>query len=599
MTQASSLEEDVYNLTVTILGMCVNKELSITLSDTENVSVEEFPDKLKEIYSAVFNKYTGYNETVTANLDLKVKEAGPEFLEYLNQMVKILLSGVKYIEKKKDEPWHLEDEVNEWNSRYRREERIRDYMKSLVSVEQKYTVFTIKHKIELPYLYTLAWDLPNLLKYYEKLKRSNDTENKEDKSYIGNLRENTKIALKHVSENMLDILLNGIQYDCDKFEDAAPNAALRFYKKVSYKDLLPTIRITEKVDYSDDLQSIGARAKARRDHILPYIKKEILQKKPLIPMELSDNKYDAEKLIKMMVDVLKEENKTKDYLSSDIVDLKTVITKICEMILEWIWSDEGSFQIDPAEAEAYLLSIAKAVSNMPRENTKKNREDHLEKITTVIAKKWDSVQLKEKSLDEGDPETYIRYAYFSVLKLARNWNEHNLIKEPSITFVVFLFLIAVRYTVDIDQLDMEHHREYLFEESKLFKYFKKGKIEYSKINVEDIVEKEYLNAYQAVKKNAIPEGEGGRWANRFPKNQTVKDPHQVLNTAGYTRSLIKDKMSEYEIYLTFWLSLHFADNKGFRRVAESKDLNFMELVERTFNYQKESFLLAITQTVTE
>lgn len=165
LTQALSLDDDIYNLTVTILGMCVNKELSITLSNTENVSVETFPDKLKQIHQDTLSKYTKYNENLVSNITYE--KDNQKFLEYLNNMVSVLLSGVKYIEKKKDDDWHQWDEDNEWNTKYRREERIRDNMKSLISVGKKYTKITIKYNIELPYIYTLAWDLPNLLNHYE------------------------------------------------------------------------------------------------------------------------------------------------------------------------------------------------------------------------------------------------------------------------------------------------------------------------------------------------------------------------------------------------------------------------------------------------
>lgn len=99
LTQALSLDDDIYNLTVTILGMCVNKELSITLSNTENVSVETFPDKLKQIHQDTLSKYTKYNENLVSNITYE--KDNQKFLEYLNNMVSVLLSGVKYIEKKR------------------------------------------------------------------------------------------------------------------------------------------------------------------------------------------------------------------------------------------------------------------------------------------------------------------------------------------------------------------------------------------------------------------------------------------------------------------------------------------------------------------
>ena len=587
--QSALLVDNVYNLTVILLGMCVNKELSIALSKTTEISVEKFPDSMKIVYDEILRKYIEYNKVVVKNLKIKSSEENHLFWEYIDNMVKILMSGFKYIEKKEDDSWHQCDEHNEWNTRYRREERVRDYMKSLISVDRKYAKFTIKHGIELPYMYTLAWDLPNLVDQYEMRNTPTD---ENDTSYYGNLPKNISISLGKVSDNMLDILLNGSQINKEKFEDDNPKAPIKFLKKVSYRELLPTIEVVDNIECSNDLNDVSAWAKARKNHILPYIKKEILKKIPLIPMELGKEKHDS-RVIKMMVDVFKEENKTKDFLASDIVYLKEVTVSLCEMILDWIWKkDELPLRIECEEAESYLISIIKAANNVPRENTTKNREDHLEKLTTVIAKKWDSKLLTDVNVDENGSDTYIVYAYFSVLKLARNWNEHNLIKNPSITFVVFLFMIAIRYVIRIDNLEVENHREYLYEESKLLKFFKQEKIDYDKEDIEEVLAMEYMKMYQYVKKNAFCNGKVEEWAKKFPANDEVKDPHQVLNTAGYTKSLIKSKMSESEIYLTFWLSIHFGNAKSsFKNVVKSKDLNLMEIVEYTYNYQKQSFLL--------
>lgn len=586
LDQSALLKDDVHNLTVTLLCMCVNKELSVMLSEDRETHVEEFPKKLKSVCDEISDAYLSCNEIVCRNLQI-AQEDRADTLEYLNNMTGVLLSGVKYMEKKADSPWRQGDEYNEWNTRYRREERVRDNMKNLISVEQ-YAKFTITHKIEIPYMYTLAWDLPTLFRTFdEKISTGEDK-----RSYIGNLRKNTSIALRYISENMLAILLHGSQIDPERFEEDDADAIIKVRKYVDYRKLLPTIKICQKVDYYHDLCDNAAWAKARKTHVMPLVKKEVLGRVPLLPMESGRDNYDPEKSITMMVNLLKEENETKDYLESDLVYFRDTVVEICDKILHWVWEEGFSaFRIKKEEAEEYLISIIKAANNVPRTNTKANREDHIKKIIGVVAKKWDERILKDVIIDETCGSTYTEYAYFSVLKLTRNWNEHGLLKASGITFAAFIFMISIRYILETDKLDIESHREFLYKESRLFKFFKKEKIDYEKLDVAKETEAEYLKMYRAVEREAFLDDKRA-WAKKFPKDEEKRDPHQVLNTAGYKESLIKDKMSEYEIYLTFWLSIHLgkAEN-SFHKVAYSRDPNLIELLENTYNYQRLSFLL--------
>lgn len=79
---------------------------------------------------------------------------------------------------------------------------------------------------------------------------------------------------------------------------------------------------------------------------------------------------------------------------------------------------------------------------------------------------------------------------FPVLKLTRNWNEHNLIHDVSFTFVAFAFIISLRYIFDIDKLCTEMRNNYLYEEEKFFRFFKESPLDYSEYNISEI-EKEY------------------------------------------------------------------------------------------------------------
>lgn len=278
---------------------------------------------------------------------------------------------------------------------------------------------------------------------------------------------------------------------------------------------------------------------------------------------------------------------------------------ICITILKWLMvkhniilrkKETENKEKVKEKAERYLKSIINAVNNIPRKNNEENKKDYLEKIGTVIVKEWDNTRLKNIVVEDGNYKSYVEYAYFSVLKLSRNWNAHKLIKEYSISFIVFLFLISIRNLLVIDELDIVENRDYMLMESKLFKFFTSKKISYKEVpDIENILNQEYVQMYNFVLKNAFErEDISPMWAIDFPCKQEIKDPHHVLSTAGFTRSRIKNQMSENEIFLTFWLTLHFGSKnvqKFNNKVKEIDDLNIKELLEYTFDYQKKSVLL--------
>ena len=518
--------ENVCNRVVILLTMCVNKELSIILANTD-VSEKDYFIFLKKTYTEVCLKYQNINKRIITKLEIDISKQ-KEFLEYLNYFVVCLLSGIKYIEKKKDEKWHQYDEQNEWNTRFRREERVRDYMKGLISNNGKFTKFTLKNKIEIPYMYVLAWDLtPLFKKFFDTYEPYGDN----DQSYYGNLCRNTSIELRYISDNLLDILIYGQQTDKERFSETSPDKLLKIYKTITFKKLLPTICFGERVNYNHDLLNPDGDIIAKKTHQLPFIKKEILQSIPLLPMQVDKEIYNPEKSTRMMLDLLKEKNKTKDYLESDILYLKNSIVNFCELLLDWVWETEINFlRIDIAKTEEYFINIIKFAKTLPRNDNPESKETYLKSLLSVIAKMWDTTQLNNIEVIDGKPKTYILYACFSVLKLTRNWNEHNLIHDVSFTFVAFAFIISLRYIFDIDKLCTEMRNNYLYEEEKFFRFFKESPLDYSEYNISEI-EKEYKLLYNNVSQSAFYNNHN--WAQKkFPETDWPGDPHQVLSTAG-------------------------------------------------------------------
>lgn len=279
---------------------------------------------------------------------------------------------------------------------------------------------------------------------------------------------------------MLDILIYGQQTDKERFSETSPDKLLKIYKTITFKKLLPTICFGERVNYNHDLLNPDGDIIAKKTHQLPFIKKEILQSIPLLPMQVDKEIYNPEKSTRMMLDLLKEKNKTKDYLESDILYLKNSIVNFCELLLDWVWETEINFlRIDIAKTEEYFINIIKFAKTLPRNDNPESKETYLKSLLSVIAKMWDTTQLNNIEVIDGKPKTYILYACFSVLKLTRNWNEHNLIHDVSFTFVAFAFIISLRYIFDIDKLCTEMRNNYLYEEEKFFRFFKESPLDYS------------------------------------------------------------------------------------------------------------------------
>lgn len=579
--QAVVVNEDIYNHIVILLTMCINKELHIALSaPDDDITSEMYPQKLLFLYDSLLNAYMVENSGI-----IKARFfCNPEhdsFLSYLNHMVECLLSGIHYIEKC--------DELNELNTQYRREERIRDNMKHMISTDFPFTKFTISHHIEIPYMYVLAWDLEALFRKFDASQAEFD-----DKSYIGNLRRNTGIELRYIGTNLIDILLYGQQRDRDKPQQAPSNGICDIRDEyVDYTILLPTISIVEHVDGNSlhDFVNPLARINAEKNHTVPYIKKEVLKQIPLLPMKISKDIFDSKKALKFMIKLMIEENKTRDYEESDLVYFKNCITDLCTKIIDLIWRNNDDFtRIGPKATKQYLDSISEAVNTDPRKNSPAQRNMYIFTVTHQIVQQWDFASLHPITVQDNNQESYIQYAYFSVLKLARNWISHSgnhpLFQNPSMQFCVFLFLIAARYVVNLSSLDVEDFTDYLHIESKLFKILNSEKYPYSNIKSEEL-DKEYLTMYRNVYKTAGQDAI--KKSLRF--GEETKDPHSVLTAAGHADSNINASMSENEIFLAFWLCIHMGKNNTERKLKEMRDGNLYEILERTFKYQKESHLL--------
>ena len=91
---------NIYNRITMLLTMCINKELSILLVNN-NIVEEKYFTHVQKIYDEIYKKYINLNKKLTNQLEIEASKK-EEACEYLNNFVVCLLSGVKYIEKKKE-----------------------------------------------------------------------------------------------------------------------------------------------------------------------------------------------------------------------------------------------------------------------------------------------------------------------------------------------------------------------------------------------------------------------------------------------------------------------------------------------------------------
>ena len=271
LKNSKNLDKDICNMQVTLLTMCVNREIRICMDGNKNI---------KKFCLDIKYKYNEFNRNIVKDIKLSELSKKGKFIfeRYLNKIVGCLLSGIKH------------EKLNS----YEREERVRDNMKGLITHNVADIKCTIEHGIEIPYMYILAWDLPNLYKDmknihldYSKLNFVSEEKAEElnKTSYIRNLHSNIIDYFSHISDNMIDILLHNESYADDEKEKKDNYnkkkgiliKPLVFEKKKSFKGLLPTIKFVDENDGKEHVlfYSTGARfTAATRSSGLLFLKKE-------------------------------------------------------------------------------------------------------------------------------------------------------------------------------------------------------------------------------------------------------------------------------------------------------------------------------------
>lgn len=556
LKNSKNLDKDICNMQVTLLTMCVNREIRICMDGNKNI---------KKFCLDIKYKYNEFNRNIVKDIKLSELSKKGKFIfeRYLNKIVGCLLSGIKH------------EKLNS----YEREERVRDNMKGLITHNVADIKCTIEHGIEIPYMYILAWDLPNLYKDmknihldYSKLNFVSEEKAEElnKTSYIRNLHSNIIDYFSHISDNMIDILLHNESYADDEKEKKDNYnkkkgiliKPLVFEKKKSFKGLLPTIKFVdendgkEQINYKDNNENFDS-------------KRETLDRIPLLPKYINKNDFEVDKAMDMMVRLVRKENEIKEYdLSQEITNLSDRIIAVCRYIIDYIRHDKDNklLVMDKDLVVNYLEIIQVKANCLPRDDNEDKRQNYINVLVDSICNFWTYETFGKYNLEKNVIDKnkniidYERYACFSALKNARNWIAHPQNNQNfDIIFLVFIFAVSVRFLLK-QRLVEDFYFGYGEKMSKLFEIVPTDVKEYEELDEQTIIAA-YKKLYMAVKRNCF-EYNKNYFDTQLSKGG-YKDfsfdyikPHDLFAYLGNNKSKYAGKLSQGDVGASFWLALH-------------------------------------------
>lgn len=562
LKNSKNLDKDICNMQVTLLTMCVNREIRISLDKNEDV---------KKFCSDIKHKYNKVNRNIVK--DIKSSELSKKekfiFERYLNKIVGCLLSGIKHEELKS----------------YEREERVRDNMKGLITHNAADRNFTIKNGIEIPYMYILAWDLPNLYIDmgkehfdYSKLKflSKEKVEELNNSSYIRKLHSNIIDYYSHISDNMINILFHNDLYADDK--------------KKQFDNMID--KVPNCKQYAADEESWEKKVNYNKEKGI-LIKPLVFMKKISFEGLLPTIKYEDEKdgkAMNMMVELVRKENEIKEYdLSQEIKELSDCIINVCRFLLDTIRHNKYNKPLIFNENVIinYLEDIQKKANCLPRDDSEEKKQNYINGLIDCISKLWISDNVTEERLKEiqYDDNGNIKYEHIActyALKNCRNWIAHfKITQKYDIKFVVFLFAISVKVLFE-DNIVGKTYSTYESNMWSLFEIFPINMNKYEEISKETII-----NAY---KKLCITAKNNG-YKNKDSSNAYI-EPQKLFVYLGGEKS--KYILTQGDVAASFWLSLHM------RSCTEAEKIVFKNIPQKDINayligianiIQKESIIL--------
>lgn len=596
------ISSDIHNNVVLLLTMCVNCELHISLND-RTIEDDDLPKYINELCANIISHY----EIINKRLVPKLKITDPEeFLKYLARYVRCLLVGVDYVNESRKYRTKHEQLENGENGKYRREERVRDSMKIIIMHDNELGKYTINHRIQVPYMYVLAWDLiPTFRNYDYKPKYE-----QENTSYIVNVKHNCRIMVSYLNQDLLNILINPyvikdneneLDFDKKSYEKSECKCVVGRPKGTDFTYLLPSISCFESEKKITEF--------------------DLLRKIPLLPYEEKEMKTLIKQAMKITIKSLQAENEVEQFvLDAQIEELSNKLNTICHFLLDLLKGRDDYDDIlnlkmlggkEKKDVVEYLEHVKSEVNDLPRNNDTQFNKNYIQRVAERVIEFWVDafnnyhIQEFKKTASDKDVELYLDWAYSSVLRLSRNWKSHLLINGYDITFLVFIFLISLRRLVKFPKSDLEPRktkkyrelsREYATYEMKLISMLADKEVPYEDVN-EEILKANYVKLHNNVLKKSIGTSviyskSFPDWCRYFPRENEKVCGYQVISAAGNKDSQTNKKVTFAEIYLVFWLTAHFGEGKAYCDLSkETMDENLIAILEMIYQYQDSSMFL--------
>ncbi len=114
-----------YNYAVTIFVMHLNKLISIYMNNIQETDDAKYSGIIKNTFNNINDYCNKLIEEIRKKIELNSTEDLNIYINYLTKVKDNILKSINYYEPK-EEYYESELRENEWNTRYRREERIRD-----------------------------------------------------------------------------------------------------------------------------------------------------------------------------------------------------------------------------------------------------------------------------------------------------------------------------------------------------------------------------------------------------------------------------------------------------------------------------------------
>lgn len=243
------------------------------------------------------------------------------------------------------------------------------------------------------------------------------------------------------------------------------------------------------------------------------------------------------------------------------------------------YNDPGSI-VTKGTIKQYFQNIIRYAADFPEIETGKNKDLYAANLVESVVSIWESII--RPGVDGRKKETYYEAAYYSVMKLTRNWMAHQGIAGIDIKFAAFAFVISVKGIFELEKTSSSERDKIHKEVQNLINLFACSSVSYRQLDVGTLMEYEYQRMSDRVKKAITADKSGTKGKMKVPEK---KDPHLLISALGHEESGSRSKVSVAEIYKVFWLICYFGDgDSGILDPGKNDDAEVISILENIYPF---------------